>query len=105
MLSNLFFSYKGVLFLFFLFRLALGLLILLIFPKDQLLVLLTFSLDFLFAISLISALILIILLMLYGARFLTEKEGTLQIWNDLGKKKEPCGDVVELKVLACSHDF
>ena len=79
--------------------------ILLIFSKDQLLVSLTFSLDFLFAISLISALILIILLMLYGARVLTEKEGTLQIWNEISKKKEPCGDVVELKVLACIHDF
>ena len=76
--------------------------ILLIFSKDQLLVSLTFSLDFLFAISLISALIL---LMLYGARVLTEKEGTLQIWNEISKKKEPCGDVVELKVLACIHDF
>ena len=79
--------------------------ILLIFSKDQLLVSLTFSLDFLFAISLISALILIILLMLYGARVLTEKEGTLQIWNEISKKKEPFGDVVELKVLAGIHDF
>ena len=43
--------------------------------------------------------------MLYGARVLTEKEGTLQIWNEISKKKEPCGDVVELKVLACIHDF
>lgn len=60
-------------------------------------VLLTFSIDFLFSESLISALILIMLLMWYEARVLTKEEGKLQIWNKIGKEKEPCGDVLELK--------